>query len=386
MKQHQQQRQSARRSRSRFSSSTKLCSSVLLLLSVANLSHHSACSAFAVPDPVLHFGIGAVAGGVGAVAAYPCDYIKSQLQTKYGKARYQNGWHALCETLQDNPLRLYKGVGVQVLGIAPEKGIKLGVNDILKTTSQFYLDGTFPLWAQVLSGGLSGFCQVIASSPLEVLKVGLQTSNMTVAEVWHQVGGVHGLFRGAEACIVRDVIFTAICFPLYAHWVAQGMPTFVAGACAGVISSFAATPPDVIKTRILSQDEWSLQKQKARLLPPPLAVATTANYELAVPPKSSLFGSNSTSLDDLSYPAPVLEAYSDQDFVNHGPPAAAARPSRPNPLHVFQEIMEKEGPSVLFSGVSERCIGAIPRFGTTLAMHDLLEQMAQQAGWLSHAI
>ena len=44
-----------------------------------------------------------------------------------------------------------------------------------------------------------------------------------------------------------------------------------------------------------------------------------------------------------------------------------------NPWVVFQSIINNEGPSVLFSGYKERCLGAIPRFGTTLAMHDVLE-------------
>jgi solute carrier family 25 aspartate/glutamate transporter 12/13 len=171
-------------------------------------------------EPVIHFSVGAVAGSVGAVAAYPFDYIKSQLQSEYGKRRYKNGWECAVDTWKkhQSPLIFYKGVGVQILGIAPEKGIKLGVNDVLREMSVAQLQG-FPLWAQVLAGGTAGACQVVASSPLEVLKVGLQTSDMDFQQVWTQVGGFKGLFRGAEACIFRDITFTAICFPLYQHWV-----------------------------------------------------------------------------------------------------------------------------------------------------------------------
>lgn len=175
-----------------------------------------------LPDPVIHFSVGAVAGGMGAVAAYPFDYIKSQMQTEFGSQRFDNGWHAFTSTLAENPWNLYRGVGVQVLGIAPEKGIKLGVNDVLHTSFVTSMGG-FPIWAQIISGGLAGACQVVASSPLEVLKVGLQTSDMEFEQVWKQVGGVKGLFRGAEACILRDVLFTAVCFPLYAAWVDSSM-------------------------------------------------------------------------------------------------------------------------------------------------------------------
>jgi hypothetical protein len=41
---------------------------------------------------------------------------------------------------------------------------------------------------------------------------------MTFREVWDEVGGVRGLFRGAGVCIARDVLWTAVCFPLYAAW------------------------------------------------------------------------------------------------------------------------------------------------------------------------
>jgi solute carrier family 25 aspartate/glutamate transporter 12/13 len=188
----------------------------------------TASSSFVIPESVLHFGVGAIAGGVGALAAYPFDYINSQLQSaSKGKAKWKNGWEAFLGTVQDTanggPTQLYKGVLVQVLGIAPEKGIKLGVNDVLASMAMQSMGG-FPLWCQIMSGGIAGACQVVASSPLEVLKVGMQTSNRTLPEVWAQTGGIPGLFRGAEACVVRDVLFTAICFPLYAHWVHEGIP------------------------------------------------------------------------------------------------------------------------------------------------------------------
>jgi hypothetical protein len=362
-----------------------------LALSIILLSTWVPSHAFTIPDPMVHFSIGALAGGVGAVAAYPCDYIKSQLQTGQGKDRYQNnGWKAFCETLTDHPMQLYKGVGVQVLGVAPEKGIKLAVNDVLATASRHFLDGSFPLWAQVLSGATSGCCQVVASSPLEVLKVGLQTSNMTITEVWHHVGGIAGLFRGAEACIARDVIFTSICFPLYAHWVDAGVPTFIAGAMSGAIGSFAATPPDVIKTRTINQYDCSNpnQQQQKQIHPrskafmPPFATATTANYQMAMPSTSSLFSVRTNSTNNF-----MLEPFSMQDFVsvwnNNDKFLSSSSPQRLNSFQVLQNVLEKEGPTVLFSGVWERCIGAIPRFGTTLAMHDWLEHLAAHSHWLA---
>eukprot|EP00539_Tryblionella_compressa_P008376 CAMPEP_0178762118 /NCGR_PEP_ID=MMETSP0744-20121128/16368_1 /TAXON_ID=913974 /ORGANISM="Nitzschia punctata, Strain CCMP561" /LENGTH=220 /DNA_ID=CAMNT_0020416767 /DNA_START=87 /DNA_END=749 /DNA_ORIENTATION=+ len=210
--------------------------------------------------------------------------------------------------------------------------------------------GAFPLWAQILSGGLAGACQVVASSPLEVMKVGLQTSNKTMTEVWDQVGGIPGLFRGAEACIFRDVVFTAICFPLY--------------------------------TYLLQQRQLPRQQQG-----PVAAAATTAEYNmdnsiLRVDSKQSLLFVPSNATSDVAPSISLLDSYSEQSAVAK-PLQQQSISTSSNPWAVLQTILKYEGPAVLFSGVSERCIGAVPRFGTTLAMHDVLEQIMQQAGWLS---
>lgn len=187
------------------------------------------------------------AGGVGAFVAYPVDYVTSQLQTSSGKTKYKNGVDCFIQTVQrGGPLQLFRGVNVQVAGVAPEKAIKLGVNDMVKGM----LAGSFggvSLWGEILAGAVAGVCQVrvggnvgrcfiaelrtqypftfvclfltqvVATSPLEVLKVGLQTSNTTIDELMVEIGGLPGLFRGAEACILRDVILSATLFPIYSH-------------------------------------------------------------------------------------------------------------------------------------------------------------------------
>ena len=397
-------------------------------------------SALSSIDPILHFGAGAVAGGVGAIAAYPFDYIKSQLQTPYGKQRWGTapstgepadteggggggggGLQCAWDTLREyGPQRFYKGVTVQVIGIAPEKGLKLGVNDVLKQICLAQTGGQFPLWAQIIAGGTAGACQVLASSPLEVMKVGLQTSNKTKYEVWNDIGGPRGLFRGATACIVRDVLFTAVCFPLYAYWVEDcSVPTFFAGALSGVIASFVATPPDVIKTRILSQDE----RGTTTIVETINGLETQVNGNVESNTQRSLVRAPETvdlSIDNDSVGSVVIspalggrigpstnsslpwtDIYTDQDFANIGsrsgdgassPSAAADQSSMStprsqdrdsNPWTVFLTVLKVEGVSVLFSGVTERCIGAVPRFGTTLAMHDYLEHVMDKAGWLT---
>lgn len=194
----------------------------------------SATISFSVPDPIVHFGIGAIAGGCGAIAYQPFDYIKAQIQSDRGGQLYQNnGLTCLVKTIQSDPRNLFKGMTASVTGVAPEKSVKLGVNDVLRDGFTSSYGGVFPLWSQVLSGAVAGACQVIVSSPLDVIKIRMQTRENEVttdeidkpsfAQLLKEVGGPKGLYRGVEACLLRDISFTAVCFPLYSYLLNQGL-------------------------------------------------------------------------------------------------------------------------------------------------------------------
>jgi len=337
-----------------FLSQSEFCSLPLFLFLVLLCNNHA--SALYVPAPIFHFGVGAVAGGAGAFAAYPFDYIKSQIQSENlgVEDAYENGWDAFQRTLsEEGPLQLYKGVGVQIVGIAPEKGIKLGTNDmILSSWVAATSSPTVPLWGQIVAGSIAGACQVLATSPLEVIKVGLQTSDRTLSEVIQEVeGGVWGLFRGADACMFRDVSFTAVCFPLYTYLLTQcGQNPFSAGAISGVVSAMVATPSDFVKTRILTGDMCAKEDRNA--LEDVLC-----------------------DLQDMI----MVEATADGAAVAALPPSTPPQQSTSSTRPfwaVARDILEEEGPGVFFTGAKERCLGAIPRFGVTLGMHEYFEHWA----------
>lgn len=79
-------------------------------------------------------------------------------------------------------LGLYRGLLPQIVGVAPEKAIKLTVNDFVR--DKFTINGQVPLWAEVLAGGCGGASQVIFTNPLEIVKIRLQVA-----------GEVHGATR-----------------------------------------------------------------------------------------------------------------------------------------------------------------------------------------------
>jgi len=160
---------------------------------------------------------------------------------------------------------------------------------------------------------------------------------------------------------------------------------FFAGALAGVFSSFAATPPDVVKTRILSQRS---------VMPLALAIPTVAPQTVAV--YSSLSEASEAVLDatamtnSSTFEGTALAFQSNNDvsaaYYTNQQVLNEDQAMTDNPWTMFRRIIEIEGAGVLLCGSRERCIGAIPRFGTTLAMHDFLEQVAHQAGWLAQSI
>lgn len=85
--------------------------SILLIASFLFLS--SICTAL-VPSAavIVHTACGFVAGSAGAIAAYPIDYVKSQLQTEAGRAKYSGGLQAAYEIVrEDGFLALYRRYG-----------------------------------------------------------------------------------------------------------------------------------------------------------------------------------------------------------------------------------------------------------------------------------
>uniref|UniRef100_A0A671YPY9 Solute carrier family 25 member 12 n=1 Tax=Sparus aurata TaxID=8175 RepID=A0A671YPY9_SPAAU len=156
------------------------------------------------------------------------------------------------------------GLLPQLIGVAPEKAIKLTMNDFVrdKFTTQ---DDTIPLPAEILAGGCAGASQVIFTNPLEIVKIRLQVAGeittgprVSALNVVRDLG-FFGLYKGAKACFLRDIPFSAIYFPVYAHTKAKiadedgslgALQLLTAGAIAGIPAASLVTPADVIKTRL----------------------------------------------------------------------------------------------------------------------------------------
>ncbi|EXJ56773.1 hypothetical protein A1O7_07117 [Cladophialophora yegresii CBS 114405] len=223
-----------------------------------------------------HFGLGSIAGAFGAFMVYPIDLVKTRMQnqrsTRVGERLYENSIDCARKVIRNEGFRgLYSGVLPQLVGVAPEKAIKLTVNDLVRGRFTDKKTNTIPLWAEILAGGSAGGCQVVFTNPLEIVKIRLQVQGELAKKsdavpkrsaMWIVRNlGLMGLYKGASACLLRDVPFSAIYFPTYNHLKRDMfgesqtkklgvLQLLTAGAIAGMPAAYLTTPCDVIKTRL----------------------------------------------------------------------------------------------------------------------------------------
>ncbi|KAI4156865.1 MAG: hypothetical protein L6R39_000955 [Caloplaca ligustica] len=228
-----------------------------------------------VLESVHHFGLGSIAGAIGAFVVYPIDLVKTRMQNqrskRVGEMLYKNSIDCAKKVVKNEGFRgLYSGVLPQLVGVAPEKAIKLTVNDLIR--GHFTEKNSNKIWwpHELLAGGSAGACQVIFTNPLEIVKIRLQVQGEMAkhtdvprrSAMWIVKNlGLVGLYKGASACLLRDVPFSAIYFPGYNHLKRDLfgespskklgiIQLLTAGAIAGMPAAYLTTPCDVIKTRL----------------------------------------------------------------------------------------------------------------------------------------
>uniref|UniRef100_A0A8D2AK86 Solute carrier family 25 member 12 n=1 Tax=Sciurus vulgaris TaxID=55149 RepID=A0A8D2AK86_SCIVU len=259
-----------------------------------------------IAESAYRFTLGSVAGAVGATAVYPIDLVKTRMQNQRGTA-----FDCFKKVLRyEGFFGLYRGKQISLIGVAPEKAIKLTVTLMWK----------LPL--SLLLSLQAGGSQVIFTNPLEIVKIRLQVAGeittgprVSALNVLRDLG-LFGLYKGAKACFLRDIPFSAIYFPVYAHCKllladedghVKGLNLLAAGAMAGVPAASLVTPADVIKTR--------------------LQVA-----------------------------------------------ARAGQTTYSGVIDCFRKILREEGPSAFWKGTAARVFRSSPQFGVTLVTYELLQR------------
>ncbi|BEI94504.1 uncharacterized protein CcaverHIS019_0700760 [Cutaneotrichosporon cavernicola] len=288
-----------------------------------------------VGENAWNFVMGGIAGGIGAFTVYPIDLVKTRLQNQrsnvVGEVMYRNAFDCVKKVYHnEGGIRaFYRGVLPQLVGVAPEKAIKITVNELVRKKLTDPETGRIPLWAELVAGGAAGGCQVAVTNPLEIVKIRLQMAGeMARMEgaaaprgALHVVKqlGIVGLYKGASACLWRDIPFSMIYFTAYAHmkkdWFGEGKrgkvlsfgELLIAAGISGMPAAYLTTPADVVKTRLQSQSRAGQTVYKG--------------------------------------------------FIDG-----------------FFTIAREEGPRALFKGGIARVIRSSPQFGVTLAVYEVLSK------------
>uniref|UniRef100_A0A6G1SCV6 Mitochondrial glutamate carrier 1 n=1 Tax=Aceria tosichella TaxID=561515 RepID=A0A6G1SCV6_9ACAR len=249
---------------------------------------------------------GGIAGMVGVASLFPIDLAKTRLQNQtVGNEVYKSIFDCLKKVIKaEGYFGLYRGSAVNLLLITPEKAIKLTGNDffrhLLSTEHNKHSSSgqgkskkahlTLP--REILAGGGAGLCQIIVTTPMELLKIGGQQgtssqseqrpSAMRTALSIVRKRGILGLYQnGFTSTMLRDVSFSVVYFPLFAHLSMLGHTlmldkkqdevddanslfwvNFLAGCTAAGISSVVVNPADVVKTRLQLINLGSSDAQK----------------------------------------------------------------------------------------------------------------------------
>eukprot|EP01041_Mallomonas_annulata_P002426 gene2426-4711_t len=223
--------------------------------------------------------LGAIAGISGTGIVYPFDIIKTQLQTQNSSLLKNRGlFSSVISTgrlivSSNGPFGLYRGFVACLVGIAPEKGIKLAVNDVMREHFISKHPNTpLKVVEEVAAGSIAGLVQLVVTVPYEHVKIKLQMQGQSVepgltpVQILRKIG-FNKLYLGFTPTLLRDVPFCFLFFPLYTKIKAlQTHPTvggmegepfhvgLVAGMGAGVVAGALVTPADMIKTRIQQGD------------------------------------------------------------------------------------------------------------------------------------
>ncbi|CAB4068729.1 SLC25A18_22 [Lepeophtheirus salmonis] len=220
---------------------------------------------------------GGIAGIIGVTCVFPLDLVKTRLQNQKagpnGEKMYSSMMDCFKKTYRSEGFfGMYRGSAVNILLITPEKAIKLAANDYFrhKLTTK---DGKLPLTREMAAGGSAGLCQIIITTPMELLKIQLQdagrvaaqstgntqkVSALSITKELLRSKGISGLYKGISATMLRDVSFSVCYFPLFANLNSLGPKragsnesvfwwSFISGCGAGSISAALVNPADVVK-------------------------------------------------------------------------------------------------------------------------------------------
>lgn len=113
-----------------------------------------------VLESLYRFSLGSVAGAAGATVVYPIDLVKTRMQNQrtgsyVGELMYRNSIDCVKKVVRYEGFGgLYRGLLPQLVGVCPEKAIKLTMNDLVRDRfANFNGNNRIEAWQEIVAGG-----------------------------------------------------------------------------------------------------------------------------------------------------------------------------------------------------------------------------------------
>ena len=321
---------------------------------------------------VTDLALGGVAGAISNVVIFPADLVKTKMQ-QAGDARACAVDTARAIVAAGGYRGLWAGSAPVLLGSAPESSIQLAVHAwlvaaLLAAAGQH---AEADLWwsEQLLAGCLAGASTVVATNPMEILRIksSLSPDNSVLANI--RALGLRGLYSGWDASWFRDIPFSAIYFTLYCQAKTALAPVLagahfdsllctLSGLAAGSVAAALTTPCDVVKTRV--------QTQALQLLSAP----TAARRRVQEPRRSSsrAFIAAFESTNDLQIGV-------DADFEPGFESVGAGRARTKSVGETLRRIVDEEGWGALGTGLGPRVAKLAPGTAITMVIYENLHAL-----------
>ncbi|XP_078076591.1 mitochondrial glutamate carrier 1 isoform X2 [Mustelus asterias] len=196
---------------------------------------------------------GGIAGLIGVTCVFPIDLAKTRLQNQQNGQRMYSSMKKL--TLLKEMLAGCGAGTCQVVVTTPMEMLKIQLQDAGRLAAQQKL-----MAAEAVSSSPVG-SPVSSTSHTTSTNKSQQTATQITKELLRSKG-IAGLYKGLGATLLRDVPFSIVYFPLFANLNKLGQKSsgekapfyvsFASGCIAGSTAAIVVNPCDVIKTRLQS--------------------------------------------------------------------------------------------------------------------------------------
>lgn len=196
------------------------------------------------------------------IVGYPFDFVKARLQT----GNYRNSVHCIVSSVRAEGFSvLYRGATAPWISHLIKRPVQYPMAEWMK--KQFGVDGKAVRPSDnYLIGGVTGAAGPAIGTPLQVVKLGMQTTKAgeytTLSYLQHliQTKGPQSLYRGFTATATKDVLFGASFlghyytmrdhFEVNPYGLPANVTIFFSGASAHCGTWLLLIPIDTIKSRV----------------------------------------------------------------------------------------------------------------------------------------